>query len=409
MFDKVLEKIEDYVQFDLRYYMKNASYLILAQGITMSFGLLLSITFARLLTKDLYGQWGYILSIIGILGIFTLPGMSTAIAQAVVKGHDRVLIEGTKEKFKWSIFGSIAVFGVGIYYFLNGSILLGKCFMVSSLFFPFYENFQTYNAFLSAKKSFDTVSKYQSITQALSTIVMVIVIYLSRNLMYILIAYFTSISLISGYFFASTVKKLENDDMDKDSISFGKHLTLMELADIIRMYYDKILIALFISFSDLAIYSIALGLTEQVKSLGSIISTLTFPKLAEMGKEKARSEVKKRLIMIVLCFAVICGFLIVLCPYIIPLLYSGKYLDSVFYAQILFVSVIVVQPAYILDKAFFPSQKMVKELYTIRISQPIFEIVLLSILVPAIGVLGAVLAKVLSRTFITIIAWLLVR
>jgi len=397
--DKFLDKLGSYLHLDLKYYVKNSSYLITARVVSTILGLLLSISFARFLPKEIYGQYGYIMSIIGILAIFTLPGMSTAITQAVARGHDRVLIEGTKERFKWSILGSIAVLGVGIYYFLNGSILLGKCLMISSLFFPFYQNFQTYNAFFSAKKQFGKVAKYQIIIRAISVPVTALVIYLSRDLMLILVANLFTLSLLRGYFFRSASKSMENESNDKEAIPFGKHLTVQNIPGMITAWGDKIIIGTLLGFPELAIYSIAKAFSTLVRTSMAPIAELTFPKLSEMNEKEAYSAVKKRYLHLMLLTVAVCGVAIALCPYIIPLLYSVKYIDSVFYAQLLLVALVLGIPMSIFNKALFPSQREIGKLYKFRIFHPTIMIILFIILTPIYGLLGAVLARLIANLF----------
>ncbi len=407
--DKILDKIGNYVNLDLKYYVKNTFYLISSNAVSTILGLLLSISFARFLSKEVYGQYGYIMSILGIFAIFTLPGMSSAIGQAVARGHDRVLIEATKEKFKWSILGTIAVLGVGIYYFLNGSLLLGKCFMMSSLFFPFYQNFQTYNAFFSAKMQFDKVAKYPVIIQAISVPVTALVIYFSQNLMLILVTHLTSFSLLSGYFFRLASKNMENESNDKEAISFGKHMTVTLIPNIFRDHYDKLFIGMFLGFSDLAVYSIAFGFSSIITPLRSIVPTLIFPKLSQMHKQDAYSEVKKRLPLIMIGFAILAGVLILLCPYIIPLVYSQKYADSIFYAQILLISFVFAAPVVTFTKALFPSQKEIKKMYKFRTANAFTEIVLLTSFTLTLGLLGAVIAKLLTRLLALLYVWWLAK
>lgn len=407
--DKIIDKFGNYLQLDLRYYIKNSIYLISAEVISMIFGLLLSITFARLLTKELYGQWNYIFSIIGILAIFTLPGMGTAITQAVARGHDRVLIEGTKERFRWSILGSIAVLGVGIYYFLNDSILLGKCLMISSFFFPFFKNLQTYNSFLSGKKQFNKVARYQIIVQAISVPITILVIYFSRDLMLILVANFLSISLLHGYFFQLTSKDMENKSNDREAITFGKHITVQNIPGEITAWGDKLIIGALLSFPELAIYSIALGFSTLIRSSISTIPSLTFPKLAEMEEKEAYSAVKKRYFHLLLLTAVVCGVAIALCPYIIPFLYSQKYLDSVLYAQLLLVALIFGIPTTIFGKALFPAQRKIGELYRFQLFNMSIEVAVLLVLVFKFGLLGVVIAKVMSSLFTMVYSWRLAK
>ena len=405
---KIVDYIEKYLQLDLKYYMRNYLYLIVAEGVAMGLGLLLSVAFARLLPQELYGHWNYIFSITGILTIFTLPGMNTAITQAVARGHEGVLIEGTKQKFKWSTLGSIGTLGVGIYYFLTGSIELGKAFMVFTLFFPFYQNFQSYTAFLSGKKQFDKFAKYRIITQIVSVLLTVTVIYLSRNLLLILTANLLSFSLLRGYFFRLTAKNMEAQSDDPEAIPFGKRLTALEIPSVIRGNYVKIIVGIFLSFQELAIYSIAFIIPQFLEALLSHIVPLTFPKLAAMDEKRAYSEVKKRYIYLLLGSAAVCGIFILICPYILPFLYSGKYADSVLYAQILLIATLFGIPTYFLQKSLLPAQKKVKEMLKLKTVTLIAEVILLIILISTLGLLGAVIARALVNLLGMVYSWKLV-
>ena len=409
MSSKFIDRIGKYFQLDLYYYIKNLFYLVAGQGAADLLGFVLSIAFAWLVAKEVYGQWNFILSIVGIFAILTLPGINTAIVQSVSSGHDRVLVKGAKQKFKWSILGTIATLGVGIYYFLSGDALLGKSLIIASLFFPFYHSLQIYASFFSGKKRFDKVAGYRFIIHAVSILATIAVIYLTRNLILILGTYLLSFSLLRGFFLRLAYQSMENQKDDPRAITFGKHVTVTMIPTQIRQHCDKIVIALFLSFPQLAIYAIARGFADVIFSLSSHIATLTFPKLSQMDEPTAYSEVKKRWPLVVIGFGVICGILIGLCPYIIPLFYSQKYVDSVFYVQLLLVSVIIAAPVPMINKALFPSQRRIKDLYKLRVCSSIIEIVLLIILTLKFGLLGAVIAILLGRAFTTIYSLYLAR
>jgi O-antigen/teichoic acid export membrane protein len=402
MINRLLDRIGKYLQLDLYYYIKNFLYLITALGGTDLARFALSIAFARLVTQNLYGQWNFIFSVFGICAIFTLPGIGTAITRSVSTGHDRTLVRGTKQRFKWSVLGTFVVIGVGLYYWFTGEVVIGKSLIISSLFFPFYHSLLGYASFFSGKKQFDKVAKYQLITQAVSILVTVGVIYFSRNLILIVMAYLLSFSVLRGYFFRLAYRNMENRNDDPSAVPYGRHLTVTLIPTEIRQYYDRIIIALFISFQELAIYAVALGFADVIYSFSSIIATLILPKLSQMDKETAYREVKKRWPLLILGFGIVCGILIALSPYIIPFFYSAKYAGSVFYAQLLLISVIIAAPVPIINKALFPSQKRVSELYRLRIYGSIIEIILLTVLALKFGLLGVVIAVILGRAFTTL-------
>jgi len=395
MIGRYISRIGNFIQLDLDYYIRNSFYLITARGVIMACGLLLSVTFARLVSQETYGQWNYLLSIIGICAILTLPGMNTAITQAVATGNDRVLIEGTKQRFKWSLLGSLILAGVGLYYLLVDNTGLGSGLLVAALFLPFYQNFDSYLAYITGKKQFDRLAKYQIITQVAAILVTVLVIYLSRNLIVIVVAYLLSFSVLRGYFFRVVSREVTSHKSDPGAITFGNHMTITQIPASIMGHYDKIIIALFLSFPDLAIYAIALAFSEILSPLRSIIASLIFPKLSQMDKKEAYSEVRKRWLLV----AVIGGILIALCPYVIPFLYSQKYAASVLYAQLLIVSVVISAPVQIINKALFPSQRRIKDLYKLQISSSVVGIVLATVLVINYGLMGAVIAFMLMRAF----------
>jgi len=407
--NKFVARLGTYLGLDLEYFVKNYLCLIVAQGISMILGLALSVAFARLLTKELYGQWNYILSIIGIVGLLTLPGMNQAIIQSVARGGDGVLVKGTQERFKWSILASIAVLGTGVYYFLSGSALLGQGLMISSLFLPFYHNFQTYAAFLSGRKRFDKVAKYQIIIEITSILLTVFAIYLSRNLTLILVVYLFSFSVLRGYFFRLTAKDTGKEGCDKGALTFGKHVTIQNIPGAITGWGDKIIIGALLSFPELAIYSIARSVANSIRLALSPIARLSFPKLSEMDEKGAYSAVRKRFAYLLIFTVFICGITIVLCPYVIPFLYSQKYAASVFYAQILLVALVFGIPTSILSQALFPSQRKVGDMYKLQLFGVISQVIFIFALIFKFGLLGVVIARVLANLFAMVYSWKLAK
>lgn len=408
--NRFIKRIAGYLQLDVEYFVKNYLYLTLVQGVVVLLGLLLSIAFARLVSKELFGQWNYVLSVVGLLAIFSLPGINEAIVQAVARGYDKTLITGTKVKFKWSILGSLALVAVGIYYFLDGSEVLGQVFIIASFVFPFYKNLDIYISFLTGKKSFNQVAKYRVITEALSILATLMALYFTRNLIIIVAVSLVAHSIMHGYFFRLTSKKMVNESHDAQAISFGKHLTLLNGFTMISATDSiKIIVGIMISFSELAIYSVARGFQEIILSFMGFTATLSYPRLSEMSQEEAYAAVRKKMPYFMVITVISCGIVIALCPYVIPLLYSEKYIESVLYAQILLGALIFGIPATIFNRALFPAQKEIRKLYKFRTVLPLVRLVLIVVLALTYGLLGVALAQLISSIFALVYSWLLAR
>ena len=102
---------------------------------------------------------------------------------------------------------------------------------------------------------------------------------------------------------------------------------------------------------------------------------------------------------------IVAGISIIICPFLISFLYTQQYADSVFYAQLLFINVIVGVPFTILIGALLPAHRKTKEIYIIKVTYVVIYATLLVGLVVPLGILGVVLARVVAGIFISVFAW----
>ena len=98
----LLKKTEKYTQTDNIYLAKNGFWLVLAKLIVTLSSFLTAVAFANLLTPELYGNYKYIITLVGFLSIFTLKGLHTALSQAVTRGLEGGLHSLFKTKIKFA-------------------------------------------------------------------------------------------------------------------------------------------------------------------------------------------------------------------------------------------------------------------------------------------------------------------
>lgn len=382
----------------------------MAQGVILLTGLATSIALARLLSKETYGQYNYFFSIISILTISALPGMGAAIAHTVANGRDRILVQSTRTRFKWSLIGAAVCILVGIYYYFHGEVLLGKCFLIGSLFFPAYTSFDGFYAFLYGRRRFDLSAKYRSIYWAVLTLAVIITVYFVRDLWWIIIVYLATAALLLSAFLFNTIKTSNLSSIeDKTAIIYGKQLTGIQAISIAALQFDKLIVGTALGYSELAVYSIAVMITNLPTTLLTSLSQTIFPKAATMGEKVAYGEIKRRLPWLLAGMVIVCGIGALLCPYVIPWLYSNKYQDSVLYTQLLFIPVILGTMATVLRRGALQAQKKTKELFKLNMSVSIFELIALVAFALKFGILGIVVAKALSSAFDSAYSWKLTR
>ncbi len=175
----------------------------------------------------------------------------------------------------------------------------------------------------------------------------------------------------------------------------------------IKSYFDKIIVAFFLGFEFLAIYSVAIIIPRQAKPLWTMISNTIFSDLSRKSKKEAYSAVRSRFKYMLLLEAAIIIIGIIILPPIISYFYSKKYIEAIFYAQLL-MFLTLSGPGIILF-SLSAAQKQLKKVYKISTIPPLVDIFLLVLLTPIYGLLGACIATVIGGGLVPLIfSWFVV-
>ena len=399
---RLLKKASEFLGVDLTYVLKGGSYLTLGNLAAVFANFALAFFFARLLPKEVYGTYSYILAWISVFGIFALPGMDRAVIQSVSNGFESSLILGLKKKIKYGSLGTLAALILGAYYFYNGNQILAWAFFGGAGFIPFVNSFQVYNAYLLAKKEFKTQTLYLILSQLFIALTLGIAIFLTQNIVYLVSIYLLANLIPSLIFFLRTklIAKLTGPK-DPGIISFAKHLSLINIVSTISGYLDQFLAFHFLGPANLATYTFAVGPPEQIKGLFQSIPDLALPKFSQRSEEDLKRTIKRKSIILFIFAALVVGIYILLAPWLYKIFFP-RYLDSVFLSQIFALSMLNTPATFIIPA--LTAHKKIKQLYWFNIVSPFFQISVMTILTPLYGLMGLILARIIARTFTTAVS-----
>lgn len=390
-----LRKTERYTQTDMVYLVKGGFWLTSGQIVSTLASFLLAIAFANLLDIAVYGYYKYILSLTGILVIFTLPGIGTALTQATARNLEGSFYTGFKTKLKFGTLSSLAAVILAGYYFFQGNYTLPIPLLIVAVFFPLMQSSQIYGSFLAGRKLFKTATKYNVLSQILSVGALITALFFTKNLFLLIAIYFISNTSLNYFFYLFTkIKFRPKKNEDLKTLAFGRHLSLMEIIGVVASYIDGILVFHYLGAIELAVYSFAIAPPEQIKGFLKSIQTLALPKFAQKTKEEIRATIFKKNVKLFFFLLLIVCLYILIAPFLYKIFFP-KYLEAVFYSQIFSVSLL----AYVifLPLTALQSQMATKKLYKINTYGSLVQILLLFLFVYFFGLLGAILAKVISR------------
>ncbi len=379
---------EKYTKTDMVYLFEGSFWMGLEHFVITLLGLITVVIFANLLSPETYGSYKYILSFIGILAIPALPGMNTAITQSIAKGNEGSFIPSIKIKIKWGFLSTFFGFCFGVYYFFNQNYELAISFTLIGAFIPLMETFGLYINYLQGKKIFSQLSQYNVYSYLITSSILIITVLFTNNLFILLTVYLSSWTLVRLLFFKITLKKFPpNKNKDQNIINYSKHLSLMRLISTLSLSLDKILLWHFLGAAQVATYILASVIPTNLNGLIRILNRLAFPKLAKQNISIIKKTLLPKIFKLSLIVIIIIILYIIFAPFIFKILFP-QYLNAILYSQILSL-ILLIQPITLITTTLTAHIKK-KELYLLNIIPPIFQIILLIILIPFFGILGAI-------------------
>jgi O-antigen/teichoic acid export membrane protein len=312
------------------YYLKNGLWVAIRQLVGFITGLVFSVAFARLASSEVFGNYQLVISIIATLAILSIPGLNTSIIQSTARGFDGSYIRSVRISFLWSLLGVPALLVIGAYYYYFQGHAVGMALMVSSVFFPFLYAPNTWDAFFQGKELFRLSTIYSLIQAIINTAAMVAVLIIwKNNLIAITLLYLSSLGLFNILWYQRSKRRVTNTNVDKSTLSYGWFLTKIGILETLSSQMDRIIVGIYFGPKELAVYSIGMTVARKIYDLVKSFLALASPRIS---RSNTVSSIKYLKIFIATAFLAV--ILIVLFPFIIPLLYSEKYHESVILSQL---------------------------------------------------------------------------
>ncbi len=402
----LLCSLERYTKTDLTYLSKGGLWLTLDVGGGALAGLILSVAFAYLLPKEVYGTYRFLIALFWVLTAFTMTGLSSAMSRAVTQGHEGVF----RSSFALSIRFALPLSGIALcmsaYYFFQGNAVLGSGLLIIAALGPLMQSATLWSSYFVGKKNFKALFLYGLIFAFVPALCLIAVMQTTKDPLVLIFTYLAS-TILSGMVIARAIltRHRPNSEPDAEYKNLGWHFSVMNLLSTIAQQVDKIVVFHYLGAVELAVYALATALPEQIRSVFGSVSTLALPKFIT----RPFSEIKKTFWYRVYGFT---GLLVItaigyvlIAPSLFKIFFPA-YQEAIFYSQIFALS--LVPAGNTLSITLLEAHKAKRELYIFNVVSPIFQIGALILLTSIYGLIGAVTARIASRVWAFIIGGALV-
>jgi len=406
---EILRKTERYTRTDMVYLAKNGFWSLCNQAIGSGSSFVVVLLLANILSKGSFGQYRFILSLISVLGLFTLPGIGTTLLRSVARGNAVLLSSIARTKLTWSFLCTLLSFAASVYYFHVGDSTLGYSLVLTGLFLPFTETYYIYVAYYKGRQDFKTAALYDSSSRIFQALVLVVVAFLTRNVVALIAAFLVG-QLIARFFFytktvayakAQPVMGAESMDAKDDTVAYGKSLSAVSILNTLTNNMDVLILGHFLGPYVLAIYYVALAIPKNIVLIFSVIARVALPKFSQKKWDlHERTSVFRKLGLMFAALFLPAALYVLCAPFVLHIFFKG-YGASIPAALILSI-LILVSPMNALVGQVLQARKLVAKIVVLEVLSFLSFFVCFLLSYQAWGAFGTAFALVISETAVLV-------
>ena len=398
-----LRATEKYTKTDMLYLFKGGFWLSIFQFMTSISALVVSIVFANYVSVDVYGMYKYVVSVSVFIGSFSLLGLGTTVIQMTARGEEGSFKMAIKQNIKWSWPLFLIAISGSIYYFFNQNPLLGWSLFAIGVVSPILNSSTIYASFLYGKKDFSTTSLFAGSVNILTSITVILLIITTKNALFIFLGFLISNTLFN---IVATILTFKKHKPNKEATSaelkkFSLHQSFYSLLGTASSQIDKILLFQLLGSKELAIYSFAIAIPEQIRGLFKNFSGLALPNFANRTLAEIRQTIVRKILTFMIPLFIISIIYIILAPFVFRYIFP-RYADSLPYSQIF--ALFIFSALASVPITAMQAKMQNGRLYIFSIISNILQIIADIVLIKMFGIWGAVASEGGGKTINLILA-----
>ncbi len=263
--------------------------------------LTLPIILSNLPTSE-YGQWQFMLALQAWGLIVSAQQITESSKRGIALGKEGTFFYALFKRSKLLLFSSILfLFLFGFFYFTERSTL-GYLALLSSVYLFTNILFQTsVSDYFIAKKEFFFSSVWEILSSPLARIGSSLVAFLTHNILFFVlfqVGFALFLSLLAFVFLIvkrGLWKQYRQKNYDPSCLTYGLKFLPINITGAISNRLVEVLIAIFFGFSNLAYFSVARDLRNQIANVLKIVSPLLYAEFVQYPFEELSQLIKKHL------------------------------------------------------------------------------------------------------------------
>lgn len=317
---------------DISYFLSNGVWVALRYGVVAVNGMLVSVLFTRFGSKELLGQYQFVLSVVAMAAFFSLPGINIAILKSMSEGHERSIQKAIRLTFLFGLLAVPLLAGYGLYrLFFLGETTVGTAFILLGCSFPFIYAPRSWYAVYEGKLQFRPVAIRMTVLNIAITGGLLLGLLVGGDVITLVSLYIASNIILSWLFYWQSLRVVDNSSSNELDIKYALAVSFQKFVYGLSGNAPSIAIQFFFGFHAVAIFFIANSFLSFVSGFFSAFSGLYIPLLFRYSRIAYQRIFLQHLLIGSICFL---GSIVFLRFFFI-LLYGDGYYESLRMAYIL--------------------------------------------------------------------------
>lgn len=377
--------------------LSQVSRIFAGQASNAIFGLITAICLTRALTVEEYGQYVYVLQLLGFFAFLAMPGMTTAVLQGAAKGFDEVLVSGTRRRLIFSLAGSIGIFGVVMWRWPVLDDAMRIMLLSAAVAFPAYVCISTYFYYLNGKRRYGMFALYYFLQSGTICLCAVTAALLTHSFVVTTAAAIGGKILADTILYQVTLRRFVTPGAGDypDALRVGWHLSLVSIIGCVSNNFDKLIVGMYISFEVLALYAIADMIAGQFKIVTFVMDNYLSPVIVNESPAEAKARLLRRCVQYTALTVVLAAAAYAVVTVLLGLLFGSQYAESMVYVGPLLAINILAGPGSVCSVHLRACKKLA-EVYLFKFAETAALIIGFLWFVPLFGIWGVIGALALS-------------
>ncbi len=393
----------------LRPVARNAGILFALRALQHVLRLAMLYFVVRALDTTQYGQYQFVLTCVALATVCALPGLNNSLVQSIARGFLGTFRPAVRLAFRASFVGSAVLLALAFWNARGPASELPRAFVVAAALFPFAYGLEQWRSLRTGFEDFAGFFRVEGATAVVLAALMIAAVVTWPGAIVVPLVVLLGVQSVANvYLTARALRRIPRDaPFEAGVLNHGTRTTFYAGLNTLANQIDKVLVFAFLSPASLAVLVVADRIPEMTKHAVQDVAAVLAPRFARRARYDHALDRSLRLLGIAAGATIVTAAFTVL-PWLVTLVFGATYREAIPYAQALMCTVAIGNVATLRYR--YVSSKLDKSgPLTVNLVMSTTRIAASAILVPWLGLMGAVISTAIYRLVMVAIVDFVIR